>query len=102
MSVETHNLATPPAATAPATAWSTTETRTVIELGSGMGSSAVWMADILKAFNIDSHIYSVDLNKPGLHYDGITFIRGDCLKIETVFPSGLLQTAAHPWLFIRI
>jgi hypothetical protein len=74
---------------------------TVIELGSGMGSSAVWLADLLKAFNINSHIYSVDLNKPDLHYDGITFLQGDCLKLETVFPRELLETAPHPWLFIE-
>jgi cephalosporin hydroxylase len=36
-----------------------------------------------------------------LHYDGITFLQGDCLKIETVFPSGLLETAPHPWLFVE-
>lgn len=74
---------------------------TVIELGSGMGSSAVWMADLLKAFGIKSHIYSVDLKKVELEYDGVTFIRGDCLKIETVFPRELLETAPHPWIFIE-
>jgi len=74
---------------------------TVIEFGSGMGSSAVWMADLLAAFNINSHIYSVDLNKPDLHYDGITFLQGDCLKVETVFPREFLETAPHPWLFIE-
>ena len=75
--------------------------KTVIELGSGMGSSAVWMADLLKTFNIKSHIYSIDLNKPDLHYDGITFLQGDCLKVETVFPRELLETAPHPWLLIE-
>jgi len=72
---------------------------TVIELGSGMGSSAVWMADLLKVFDFKSHIYSVDLKKVELDYDGVTFIRGDCLTIETVFPSEFLEALPHPWLF---
>lgn len=74
---------------------------TIIELGSGMGSSAVWMADLLKAFNINSHIYSVDLKNPDLQCDGITFLQGDCLKVETLFPREILETAPHPWLFIE-
>ena len=74
---------------------------TIIELGSGMGASAVWMADLLKAFNIDSHIYSVDLNKPELVHEGITFVQGDCTKVETIFSKEFLETAPHPWLFIE-
>lgn len=75
--------------------------RTVIELGSGMGSSAVWMADLLKTFDIAGHVYSVDLKKPDLHDDRISFIEGDCLNIEAVFPEEFLEAAPHPWLFVE-
>ena len=30
--------------------------KTIVELGSGMGASAVWMADLLKMFEIEGHI----------------------------------------------
>jgi cephalosporin hydroxylase len=75
--------------------------QTIIELGSGMGSSAVWMADLLKAFAIDGHIYSLDLRSPALEYEGITFMEGDSQKIEESFPVEMLKGLPHPWLFVE-
>jgi cephalosporin hydroxylase len=75
--------------------------RTVIELGSGMGSSAVWMADLMKTFGLEGHIYSLDLRRPDLDYEGISFIEGDSQKIEEAFPEDVLKSMPHPWLFIE-
>jgi cephalosporin hydroxylase len=75
--------------------------RTIIELGSGTGSSAVWMADLMKAFALPAHVYSVDVKKPALESEGVSFIQGDCWAIERVFTKEFLSDAPHPWLFIE-
>jgi cephalosporin hydroxylase len=75
--------------------------RTIIELGSGTGSSAIWLADLTKMFEISSQIYSVDLKKPELQVENVHFVRGDCQKIDTVFDEDLLRKASHPWILIE-
>jgi cephalosporin hydroxylase len=75
--------------------------RTIIETGSGSGGSAVWLADLLEAFKVDTHIYSVDLCKPEIARAGVTFLQGDCNRIEEVLPPALLRSAPHPWLFLE-
>jgi cephalosporin hydroxylase len=75
--------------------------RVVIELGSGSGASAIWMADLLRTFGVEGHVYSVDLKKPNQEHAGVTFIEGDCLAIDAVFDEAFLRSAAHPWLFIE-
>ena len=54
----------------------------IIELGSGNGGSAVWMADICKSLGLDYHIFSYDINKPNVNYEGIEFIEFDLNNIE--------------------
>jgi cephalosporin hydroxylase len=75
--------------------------KTIIELGSGTGASAVWMADHLKILGVPSHIYSVDLQKSPLQHDLVTFFAGDCHSIESAFPADLLRSLPHPWLVIE-
>jgi cephalosporin hydroxylase len=75
--------------------------KTIIELGSGNGSSSIWMADLLKTFEINSKIYSVDLKKPDLDYENVTFIQGDCRAIEDLFSDSFLRSRPHPWLLIE-
>jgi cephalosporin hydroxylase len=75
--------------------------RTIIELGSGTGASAVWLADLTETFGIDGKVYSVDLKKPELQHDAVTFIQGDCLNIESVMAEDVLADADHPWLVIE-
>lgn len=77
------------------------EPRTIIELGSGTGASALWLAQLMKAYELQSHVYSVDLNKIALRHDDISFIQGDCWEIEKVFGEELLSSVPHPWLFIE-
>lgn len=75
--------------------------KTIVELGSGMGASAIWLADIMEIFEIEGHVYSVDLNKPELSHKRVSFIQGDCLVIEKVFEEGFLRSLPHPWLLIE-
>lgn len=74
---------------------------TVIELGSGTGSSAVWFADLLKTFGLTAHVYSVDLKRVELEHDGVTFIQGNSMEIEKVLDDNLLRSLPHPWLFME-
>ncbi|MDP9050380.1 MAG: hypothetical protein M3O31_06590 [Acidobacteriota bacterium] len=74
---------------------------TIIELGSGTGASALWLADLLRIFGIEGHVYSADLNRPNLEDPRISFIRGDCSHIENVFPRLLIDNFPHPWLLIE-
>lgn len=75
--------------------------KTVIELGSGVGTSALWYADLLESFVISGHIFSIDIRKVETQRPGVTFIQGDCRKIAQVLPLSLLETLPHPWLVIE-
>ena len=46
----------------------------IIEIGSGKGGSAVWLADMIKILGLKSQIYSYDINKPDFSYPGVSFI----------------------------
>ena len=82
--------------------------RTVIELGTFTGSSAVWFADTAALLDLDCHVYSTDADQSLISEDikkikpkKVTFIQGDRNKIQDVFSSTLLQSLPHPWLVIE-
>ena len=54
----------------------------IIELGSGLGGSAIWLADTASMLGLDTHIYSFDINKPLIKHDKVTFIEEDLTKIN--------------------
>ena len=54
----------------------------IIELGSGSGGSAIWLADTAAALGINTHIYSFDINKPEIKHDNVTFIKQNLNKIN--------------------
>ena len=49
----------------------------IIEIGSGKGGSAVWLADMVKILGLKSQIYSYDINKPDFSYPDVSFIKFD-------------------------
>ena len=49
----------------------------IIEIGSGKGGSAIWLADMVKILGLNSQIYSYDINKPDFSYPGVSFIEFD-------------------------
>jgi cephalosporin hydroxylase len=76
--------------------------RTVVELGSGLGSSAVWFADHLAMLGIVGHVHSVDLVKAELAHPGVTFYQGDCHAPAALFGgAATLAEAPHPWLVVE-
>jgi len=75
--------------------------RTIIEIGSGLGASALWLADHLKMLGVDGHVHSVDITPPKQTHPNVTFHHGDCGMPDKLFPAEILQTAPHPWLVIE-
>lgn len=75
--------------------------RTIIEIGSGTGASAIWMADLLKSYALDCTIYTVDITKPAIEYEGVCFMEGDANHIDAAFPKADLEALPHPWLVIE-
>ena len=71
---------------------------TILEIGSGEGASAIWMADICKSYNLFTHVYSMDIDPPDVFYNGVTFIQGNSKEIHSIFD---VETLPHPWLIIE-
>ncbi len=74
---------------------------TIIELGSGTGASALWLAQIASLSEADVHVYSVDLRRPQLTHDKVTFLEGNCIEIRRILPASQLERLPHPWLVIE-
>ena len=54
----------------------------IIELGSGSGGSAIWLADMALALGLETHVYSFDLYKPEISHDMVTFVEFDLTSIK--------------------
>lgn len=77
--------------------------RTVIEVGSMYGGSALWFADMLSAQGLpDARVLSVDI-KPLAKFkdERIRFLQGDARQLGAVLTPELLQGCARPWLVIE-
>jgi cephalosporin hydroxylase len=79
-----------------------TKPRTIIEIGSYLGTSALWLADMLKLFEIEGRVLSVDIEPPRPPFDrkDITFLKGDANRLEESPLPALLAAAPHPLLVI--
>ncbi|NEN88366.1 MAG: cephalosporin hydroxylase [Okeania sp. SIO3H1] len=80
--------------------------KTIIEIGAFNGGAAIWMADLLNMFDIDSSIYSVDIDISLIDEKAkldsrVNFLQGDCNKLSEVFPPEKLAEFPHPWLVIE-
>jgi len=75
--------------------------RSIFEIGSGSGASAIWLADQAGLVNPGCHVHSVDRIAVAATHPGVTFRRGDCSDPEKLFDGALLRAAPHPWLVIE-
>jgi cephalosporin hydroxylase len=76
--------------------------RTIIEIGSKWGGSALWFADILKNFEIDFQIHSVDLTPPtNIAVPGVVFHRGDGRDLASTFPAEKMAELPRPLMVIE-
>ncbi len=75
--------------------------RTVFEIGSGLGASAIWFADNLALCGIDGRVHSVDRVKVEAQHPGVVFHQGDCSDPQRLFDPDLLRSEPHPWLVVE-
>jgi cephalosporin hydroxylase len=75
--------------------------RTVFEVGSGLGASAVWFADHMAMNGVEGRIHSVDRVKVEAEYPHVRFYQGDCSDPQHLFDSELLRSEPHPWLVVE-
>ena len=82
--------------------------RTVIEIGSYTGASAMWFSDTAKSLGYDCMIYSVDIENGLLDEtikntkpETVNLIQGDATKLEEVLLPSILKPLPHPWLVIE-
>ena len=70
---------------------------TILEIGSGEGASAIWMADLCKSYELPTKVYSMDIEPPSIEYEGVTFFQGDSREISNFNTENL----PHPWLILE-
>jgi cephalosporin hydroxylase len=75
--------------------------RTIFEIGSGMGGSAVWFADSQLLCGVEGRVHSVDLKKVEISHACVSFHQGDCHDPRQLFDLTLLQSSPHPFLVVE-
>lgn len=75
---------------------------TILEIGSGTGASARWMADLCVMAGQPARILSVDIQQvDGTAHPFVEFGRGDVHDPASLFPAEILRRAARPWLLVE-
>jgi cephalosporin hydroxylase len=75
--------------------------RTLIEIGSFAGGSALWFADQASLLDLDLGVLSVDLVKPEVLHPAVTFLQGDARDLGVVLTPLLLEALGRPLLVIE-
>jgi len=75
--------------------------QTIIEVGSGYGASALWLADQLHLQHIDGHVHSYDIRPPeNISHPHATFHYADANNVSGSWPQHTLADLPHPWILI--
>ncbi|MFD1808879.1 CmcI family methyltransferase [Gemmobacter lanyuensis] len=75
---------------------------TIFEIGTYEGGRALWMADQLRAFDIEGRIVSVDIAPPkGIADPKVDVIYGNALDLGEVLTADFLSALPRPWLVIE-
>ena len=77
------------------------EPLTIIELGSGTGASALWLADTSESLSQPPRIISLDIHPPTVSHPRVKFIEADIRNISDYLTTERLSGFAHPWLVIE-
>lgn len=77
--------------------------RTVIEIGSLHGGSALWFADMLTNYGVENgRVISVDIKPPKDFGDErILFLKGDAKNLGAVLPPDAMAALPHPFLVVE-
>jgi cephalosporin hydroxylase len=76
--------------------------RTIIEIGSKMGGSALWLTDISKCHGIDVKVLSIDIDQRAeVSHPQIEFVQGDGRNLGTVLTPERMASLPRPWFVIE-
>jgi cephalosporin hydroxylase len=76
--------------------------RTIIEVGSKSGGSAIWFGDMVTNFELNSHVYSIDIVRvESLVHPRVTFLEGDGRHLDDVLTNQMMQHIERPLLVIE-
>ena len=72
--------------------------RTLIEIGTHAGGSALWFADQAP----DMRVYSIDLQAPAsVAHPSVTFLEGDARDLGAALPASLMESIDRPLLVVE-
>lgn len=76
--------------------------RTIIEIGSKEGGSALWMGDLCDTFKLDCQIHSIDIVRVAtVKHKRVTFHEGDGRNLGGTLTEKMLKQLPRPWLVIE-
>ncbi len=76
--------------------------RTIIEVGSKSGGSALWFGDMMDNFGIDGHIYSIDIVKvTNVGHPRVTFMEGDGRNLGETLTTEFMASLPRPLMVIE-
>lgn len=75
--------------------------RTIVEIGTSEGGSALWFRDQCSALGQQCEIISLDIKPLKEAIEGVTFFQADSTRPGETFPHAQLAEAAHPWLVVE-
>ena len=76
--------------------------KSLIEIGSNQGGSALWFADMLSAAGLGCPVLSIDRDPVTWFADPrIAFLAGDAAKLDETLTAPMLTALPHPWLVVE-
>jgi cephalosporin hydroxylase len=75
--------------------------RTIIEIGTLEGGSAVWLRDQCSSLGLNTQVLSLDVTVPPVQVEGVIFYRADSTRPSETFPTDDILRTPHPWLVIE-
>jgi len=75
--------------------------RSIVEIGSSAGGSALWLADQIRSMNINAEIHSFDLTPPSVRDPLVRFRQADAEKLANFFPHHEIERLPRPLLVIE-
>ncbi|MFZ4855249.1 MAG: class I SAM-dependent methyltransferase [Desulfuromonadaceae bacterium] len=76
--------------------------KTIIEIGSKNGGSAIWMGDMFDNYGIDGHIYSIDIIKvKKISHPRVTFLEGNGRALHETLSPQFFESLPRPLLVIE-
>ncbi len=75
---------------------------TIFEIGSYNGTSALWMADQMATYGVDTQVHSLDIVAvTAIQHPNVHFYAGSGRDLDKVFPADFIESCPRPFLVIE-